>query len=75
MRPSAKRTYSVYLDDAENAAVNRIAQANHYTPNAIIRALIRQAVGLPALELRIPAEISEWAARRTAAAEADQRIA
>lgn len=75
MRPSAKRTYSVYLDDAENAAVNRIAQANHYSPNAVIRALLRKAVGLPGLELRIPDEIRDWAERRSAAHDADRRIA
>lgn len=75
MRASAKRTYSVYLDDAENAAVNRVAHANHATANAVIRALVRQGLGLPALELRLPDEIREWAARRQAAAEADRRIA
>lgn len=75
MRPSAKRTYSVYLDDAENAAVNRVAQLNHHSPNSVIRALIRRSLGLPALELRLPEEIVEWAARRTAAADADRRIA
>ena len=47
-RPSAKRTYSIYLDDAENVAVNRIAAANHATANAVCRALIRRALGLPA---------------------------
>lgn len=75
MRPSAKRTYSVYLDDHENAAVNRIAQASHLSANAVVRALLRQALGLPGLELRIPEEIQEWAQRRAAAAAADRRIA
>jgi len=74
-RPSAKRTYSVYLDDAENAAVNRVAQQNHASPNSVIRALIRRALGLPALDLRIPDEVREWAARRAAAADADRSIA
>jgi hypothetical protein len=74
-RPSAKRTYSIYLDDAENAAVNRVAEANHATPNAVCRALIRRALGLPALELRIPAEVTAWAERRSAAADADASLA
>lgn len=74
MRPSAKRTYSVYLDDAENAAVNRVAAANHASANSVIRSLVRQALGLPALELRIPDEVAEWAGRRSAAALADRQL-
>jgi hypothetical protein len=74
-RPSAKRTYSIYLDDAENLAVNRVAAANHATPNAVCRALIRRALGLPALELRIPPEVQAWAERRSQVADADARLA
>lgn len=62
-----QRIHSLYLDELEQHAVLAVADANHTSPNAVCRALIRKALGLPALELRLPDEVREWAERRQAA--------
>lgn len=73
-RASNKRTYSVYLDEVEDAAVHRVARENHLSPNAVCRALIRAGLGLPAAELRLPAEVVDLAAARTRAARAEAAL-
>lgn len=70
-----KRTRSVYFDEVEDAALQKIARANHASVNGVCRSLVRQAIGLPAGEVEIPAEVLEWAERRRTAHEADRRIA
>lgn len=64
MRPSNRRIKSIYLDELEDAAVQLVAQANRQSPNAVCRALIRQALGLPSLELVLPEQVRSWAERR-----------
>lgn len=71
----ASRIYSVYLDSVEEAAVRKIARANHVSPNAVIRAHVRTALGLPAIKLEIPAEVAAWADAQSAAAEAAGQLA
>lgn len=63
-RASSRRIHSLYLDELEDAAVQLVARENHQSANAVCRALIRKALGLPALELTLPDQVRAWAERR-----------
>lgn len=58
VRDDNKRIKSVYLDKTELAVIEKVALANGQSPNAAIRILVRKGLGLPAPELRIPAEVA-----------------
>lgn len=73
-RPSNRRIKSIYLDELENTAVQLVAGANRQSPNAVCRALIRQALGLPALELVLPEQVRSWAERSREAAAAAEKL-
>lgn len=74
-RPSGRRIHSIYLDEFEDVAVRLVADENRQSPNAVCRALIRRALGLPAVELRVPERVAEWADRQRAATAAGRDLA
>jgi len=46
--------YSVYLTEAEEEAVRRVAELNGTAVNFVVRAAVRKLIGLPAPQLEIP---------------------
>ena len=69
------RVHSLYLDEFENAAVRRVADASRLSANAVIRALVRQGLGLGGeLRVEIPEDVAEWAAAQQAARDAGKRL-
>lgn len=58
-RADNKRIKSVYLDRREHEVLEAVALANGQSPNAVIRILVRQGLGLPHPTLRFDEALRE----------------